>query len=373
MRNAMAWLPHIFQNQLQRMSKHHVLVTSQAADGAALDVLDDPRMQEALAAAYLGDTSTPELHLVYLPAEPAPALQKLSKLHGLAICPADVLPPDDRATALIVPRYVCLSIPLPATLLTYQKNLGATAAAEFALIAGQEFHLRITHDADLLPEFHAKFFAPSVTGSQGGEPVASTLPELQAILAGEKAEFIQIFLDEQWVAGAMAVREPERYRLVCHGWLNGDNAFLKRGARAAVYHAVLDRACNLGVPTLVLGNTLPFLEDPLFAYKTQWSAQLDAQETRSADSAWLLNPAHPHVHRFFEAHTLIARGPDNRFIAFGAAMPLADATCGPLMGSLSAWYRLLDRPDPALSTTDDAVPRALQPWFTSEAPPPARP
>lgn len=363
----MSWLPHILQNQIQRMSTHHVLVTSQAADGATIAILDDPGLQDALAIAYLGASAAPSLHTDYLPAEAAPALQKLSKLHGLAICPADVLPPDDRAAALIVPRYVCLSIPLPATLLAYHKNLGATAAAEFALIAAQEFHLRITHDADLLPEFYADFFAPTVAASHGGEPVASTLPELQAILAGEKAEFIQIFLDEQWVAGAMAVREPERYRLVCHGWLNGDSAFLERGARAAVYHAVLDRACNLGVPTLVLGNTLPFLEDPLFAYKTQWGAQLDAQETRSADSAWLLNPAHPHVHRFFEAHTLIARGQDNRFIAFGAAKPLTDATCGPLMGSLSAWYRLLPAPDPATATTHPEVPALLRPWFVSEA------
>jgi hypothetical protein len=36
------------------------------------------------------------------------------------------------------------------------------------------------------------------------------------------------------------------------------------------------------------------------------------------------------------------------------------------MDSLSAWYRLLDHPDPALGTTDDALPHVLQPWFKSE-------
>jgi hypothetical protein len=44
------------------------------------------------------------LHTDHLPAEAAPALQKLSKVHGLVVCPADTLPPDDRTAALIVPR-----------------------------------------------------------------------------------------------------------------------------------------------------------------------------------------------------------------------------------------------------------------------------
>jgi hypothetical protein len=100
----MSWQPHILQNQIQRMSTHHVLVTAQAADGAAIAILDDPGLQDALVTVYLGTSAAPSLHTDYLPAEAAPALQKLSKVHGLVVCPADTLPPDDRAAALIVPR-----------------------------------------------------------------------------------------------------------------------------------------------------------------------------------------------------------------------------------------------------------------------------
>jgi hypothetical protein len=369
----MHWLLRRIRKNFQRLSAPYVHVVAHAPDGAAVATFGAPKLHAHFARVFLGADVKPELRPGLHRREAGPAMRQLARRHGLAVGVAADLSPGALEGALIVTRFVCLTIDLPKTWDAFTRTLGSSALDDLRRVRNQGFQVRITRDPACVGEFHSRLHLPTIKSRHGDEAMPASLALLQELLAAENTELIQVFLGERWVSGVLTRKEERGYRLIRLGWLQGDPELLRRGVIAAVYHASLRRAFELGQQTLILGGTLPYFEDGVFAYKAKWGARLDHARTTSEPIAWHLDPAHPNARRFLQTHTLIASAPGGRFVAYSAKPPRTERSYAPALASLSAWYRLLDRPDPALGTTDDAVPRALQPWFTSEALPPARP
>ncbi len=369
----MHWLLRRIRKHYRRLSAPYIHVVAQAPDGAAVAIFGATRLHAHFARIFLGDDVKPALRQGLHRREAGPAMRRLARRHGLAVGVAADLSPAALEGALIVTRFVCLTMDLPPTWEEFTRNLGSSALDDLRRVRSQGFQVRITRDPACVGEFHSRLHLPTITSRHGDEAMPAPLSLLQELLAAEDTELIQVFLGERWVSGVLTRKEEGGYRLMRLGWLQGDSDLLRRGVIAAVYHACLRRAFEIGQRTVIFGGTLPYFEDGVFAYKAKWGARLDHARTTSEPIAWHLDPSHPHARRFLETHTLIANAPGGRFVAYSAKPPRTERTYAPALASLSAWYRLLDRPDPALSTTDEAVPRALQPWFTSEALPPARP
>lgn len=359
----MSLLTGFIKKGLRWFRTRHMHVVAHASHGGSVAVFGDPRMRAVLEEVYLGETSC-RLQKGWHAGSPAAAMRRLSHRHGLAVCPAAELGSTDAKHALIVPRYVCLAIDFPSTLPAFIAGLGSSAKADLRRISKRAFETRVCRDAGVLPEFHARFHVPAIQGRHGARAIPATLDDIQKAFAMDGAELLQILLDGEWVGGVINRADPVNYRLMRLGWLLGREDLMRKGVVNALYHASIERAFALEKRTLILGGTLPFFEDGVFAYKAKWGARLDSGETTYGDTAWHVDPAHPHFRSFLQKHTLVARGADGRLVAYGAQPPRQDRTYAPVMASLAAWYRLTDSPDPGRVLPQE-VPAALHPWFES--------
>ncbi|MFA6961006.1 MAG: hypothetical protein WC205_09665 [Opitutaceae bacterium] len=356
------------QKRLRRFRNYHVHVTATGSDGSAVTVFfRAPGVRAVFERVYLGGDTPPRVHNGWHARDLGPAMLRVARRHGLAICLPDRLVPELRSEALIVPQYVCLSIPLEPTYAALVDNLGSSASADLRRVRKHDFNVRITRDDAHLAEFQRRFHAPTINARYGAEGIPATLPELRDMMTPPAAELLQIFIGQTWVAGLVGRSFDDHYRLFRLGWLDGDPGLLQKGVVGAIYDSAIQRTYELGHRKLVAGATLPFLEDGVFAYKAKWGACIDIAETNHRDLAWLINPAHPHLRRFLQTHTVIARGLDGRLVAYGARPPGSDRTYSRVRSSLAAWYQLQDAPDPVKGTKHPEVPPCLQPWFTSES------
>ena len=101
-------------------------------------------------------------------------------------------------------------------------------------------------------------------------PKVYTVQVLQHPKRHSGAEFLQISLDNQCVASAIAVHEGEKYSYAKVGWLKGDNTLLEQGVTTAIYQHLIERAFELGCKKINLGGTPPFLESGVLKYKAKW-------------------------------------------------------------------------------------------------------
>ncbi|AKC81784.1 hypothetical protein IMCC26134_01565 [Verrucomicrobia bacterium IMCC26134] len=368
----MKWLLVRIKRRLGRLRTACLHVVAHAPDGSAVAVFGSTYLEAHFSRTFLGEDVLPVLRRGLHLREAGPALRRLARRHGLAVGVAANLPPAAHEGALLLPHFVCLTIDLPATWEAFNRTLGPSALDDLRRVRNQGFQVRITRDPACVDEFYQRLYYPTITSRYGSEAIPASLADLHRLLADEQTELVQIFLGERWVAGVLNRATAGAYRMHGMGWLQGDPDLLRKGVTAAVYQASLRRAFELGRRTCILGGTIPYLEDGVFAYKAKWGARLDHAQTILNMVVLHLDPAHPHTRRFLQTHTLIASAPGGRFVAYSAKPPRTDRTYAPALASLSAWYRLLDHPDPSLSTSDPAVPRDLQPWFTSEALPTGR-
>ncbi len=364
----MLGLTRYLKTRLRRLQNRYGHITAIAPDGRAIVTAGEALvMQICMSRNYLGNAVSPTLKRGWHARNPAPAFRRLAHRHGLAVYPANSNRPEDRPDALIIPRYVCLSIDLPETYEAYVKGLVSSAKNDLRILKKRGFQIRLTRDPAHLAHFHTHFHTPSVKSRFGAEAYAASLAELTPILEADGGELVQVFKGDQWVAASLASKENDAYRLHRLGWLNGDPELRRQGVIAALYQSRIQRTFELGLRKLILGGTLPFLDDGVFAYKAKWGAHVDAPATTYNNWVWHLNPEHPHLRHFLQTHTIIARGEKGRLVAYSAHPPLTDHAYAPTMTSLSAWYRLLTSPDADIGTKHPEVPANLRPWFASDA------
>ena len=363
---------HRLKKRLLRLRDRLAYRLALSPDGGAVGFLNAKSLHVHLSRAYLGE----EKPLVWqrgprLP-DTAFTLRRLARRHGLAVSVPSELSRAALADTLLVPRFICLSIDLPPAWDDYVNRLGSSARDDLRRVRSQGFEAIVSNDASLGLDFYERFQLPTVLARHGDEALRFDFETVSGDLSAPGAELIRIFHRDRWVAGVIGRLQPDGYRLLHLGWLQADPDLLRSGVISAVYHAGLRRAYELGQNKLILGGTLPYLEDGVFAYKAKWGARIDYAGNSSGDFAWLVDPSHPHFRRFLQTRTLLACTSSGRVVAFSSGMPRTDRTYAPALASLSSWYRLLDAPDSARSIRAADIPVHLRAWFTEEPLPHSR-
>lgn len=359
-------LPHRLKKRLLRLRDRFSYRLAVSPDGSAVGFLNAKSLHTHLSLAYLGEAAP----FVWrrgprLPGT-ASTLRRLARRHGLAVAIPSELSAAALADTLAVPHFICLSIDLPPAWEDYVNRLGSSARDDLRRVRSQGFEVRIERDPALGPDFYRQFHLPTVLARHGEEALRFSIESVCGTLSAPGGELLRVFHQGRWVAGVVCRLQPDGYRLLHLGWLQGDRDLLRIGVIAAVYHAGLRRAFELGQKKLILGGTLPYLEDGVFAYKAKWGARIDYAGNTSGEFAWLADASHPHFRRFLQSRSLVARTSAGRIVAFSSRTPLAERIYAPALASLTSWYRLLDAPDPALGLRTADVPAALRPWFTEE-------
>lgn len=339
-----------------------------SADGSTAFAMAgrDACFEATLARLYLGCADRPVVLERLHWGKRSAACARLAARHGLAIQPISARTMSGER-ALVVPRYVSLRIDLPDGLDAHLAGLCTSARNDLRLLRAGGYDFDTAHAPEDLQTFHDDFYLPSIRGRFQAEAVIADRAELAAHYALPGAELLRIRRGGVHVSSALAIDTGETYRLLRFGWLRGDPEVRRRGALAAIYAFALRRTTALGRPTIILGATLPVIEDGVMACKTKWGGRLDVAGSTHGDWLWHIDPAHPDLRRFLQSHTLIARGHGNRLVAYGAKPPPADRAHASLVASLSAWYRLRDTPDGAAGTQNIEVPAGLRAWFAEES------
>ncbi len=363
---------HRLKKRLLRLRDRFAYTLALAPDGGAVAFLNAKSLHVHLSRACLGEDVKPAWRRRPRLLGTAHTLRRLARRHGVAVAAQSELPHSIIADTLTVPRFICLSIDLPPVWEDYVKRLGSSARDDLRRVRSQGFEGRITNDSSCAPEFYERFHLPTVLARHGDEALRFNFETVFNDLCSPETELIRIFHQDRWVAGVIGRLQPDGYRLLHLGWLQADPDLLRRGVISAVYHAGLRRAFELGQRKLILGGTLPYLEDGVFAYKAKWGARIDYAGNSSGEFAWLINPAHPNARRFLQTRTLLARTSAGRVVAFSSRTHLTERIYEPALASLSSWYRLLDAPDSARGLRAADVPAALRPWFTEEPLPHSR-
>jgi hypothetical protein len=167
----------------------------------------------------------------------------------------------------------------------------------------------------------------------------------------------------QWLAGTIRCREETAYRSIWIGWKDGDPGILRSEVVTALYMETIERAYEHGKRRVLLGGTLPYLEDGVFAFKARWTARIDPNMNVYQRMAWYLDPTHPQVRRFLERRSIVACGHNGRIVVYSAQAPKTGQTYRETLRSISAWYRLRETPGSSSDSTHLDVPSALRPWF----------
>ena len=176
--------------------------------------------------------------------------------------------------AIIVPQGVDIYSQLPAdseTLLA--QLLTSTTREDFRRIRRANFTYRVTHDPDVIREFHARHYAPLV---------AERFPDDGEIVGVEKlldrlnhgGELVCADIDGAWVAGMFNLDTPDSYDLGSLGIREADNAVRQKRVVAALIVRSLERAVELGRGRATLGRSLPFLGKGPVWFKAKWGGTI---------------------------------------------------------------------------------------------------
>jgi hypothetical protein len=183
-------------------------------------------------------------------------------------------PADFLRRAIVVPQGVDIYTQLPADPETLRAQLlTSTTREDFRRIRRANFSYRVTHDPDVIREFHARHYAPLV---------AHRFPDDGEIVSVEKlldrlnhgGELVCADIDGAWVAGMFNLASPESYDLGSLGIRDADNAVRQKRVVAALIVRSLERAVELGRSRATLGRSLPFLGKGPVWFKAKWDGTI---------------------------------------------------------------------------------------------------
>jgi len=182
----------------------------------------------------------------------------------------DRWPADLLRRAVVVPLLVDLHADLPADpdALAAQLVRGRTRG-DFRRIRHGNFSYRITGDPAEISEFYARYHAPLLADRfpEDGRvvPVEEMLDKL-----GQGGELVCVEIDGDWVAGIFNIANERSYELGSLGIRDADETVRQKGVVAALVVRSFERAVELGLDRLWLGQSLPFLGRSSVYFKTKW-------------------------------------------------------------------------------------------------------
>ncbi len=158
--------------------------------------------------------------------------------------------------------------------------------------------------ADLV-EFFEKFYRPHGLGRHGASAQLRSLASLRHAM--KRGVLLWIMDAGQRVAGVLLEFNQGRMLLVALGTVGGDEALMKKGALAAVYHFSLQCAQARGCAIMDFGGTRPALNDGLLRYKRKWGAVIDPKPMNTFDTLVGWSNLNPSVEAMLRSTPLVIR------------------------------------------------------------------
>jgi hypothetical protein len=290
--------------------------------------------------------------------------RRLAERFGLVVFCGDAAPPSLESELLSVPLTVEMEMPTPAVFEGPGARWSRSAKANIAKVRQSGFTFDVVTGETWIADFYRRMFRPAMRRRHGPRAYVGSQRMLTEYARLDGAEFLRILDDGQWVAGAIGVATPRGYRLLKLGWLNGNDALLKRGIVSALYWFLLRRAAALGHRRIFLGTVEPYLEDSVLLYKSHWGGRLSRESRDLRGFQLLLDPSHPSCRRFLLAHSIVTRAPDRSVTVFSGRAPDAGHVSPDILSGIARWYQWQDAPLAVPEVTADDVPGPLRPWLS---------
>jgi len=289
----------------------------------------------------------------------ASRLNHLLKTYGMVVSADDkILSAED---SLSVPDFIDVGIDLPEDINTYLKGLPYTARYDVRKIERAGFKCQVFKDDHWVPVFYNTYYQPTMQKRHGDEAYIMPQTKIKALMAQGDYEFAKILDGDTCVGAVLAKIEAEQYHFFKVGWLNGDDSLITKGATAALYWFVINRAFELNKTRVVLGGTPAYLENGVFRYKAKWLASLNTRYYGL--NGLFLNPGNQHCYNFLLQVSIIAVNKNGDLIVLSAKAKDNAGVTGIILNNITAWYLLRDTPATTFNIDVACLPPALRPWY----------
>lgn len=130
----------------------------------------------------------------------------------------------------------------------------------------------ITRDPQHFDDFYHRMYLPHVTRTHGRDAVVVPYERKRAEF--QNCDLLFVKKQGQAIAGILLVHESPCLRIWSLGVRDGDMAWVKEGAVAALFHFSFEHAHAAGFTRVRLGYSRPFLKDGVLQYKRKLSQRL---------------------------------------------------------------------------------------------------
>lgn len=213
-----------------------------------------------------------------------PALcEKFAAESGVVVIAPNVarmLPYAFTEKMITMPQLIDLHRPLPETLEELQASLRtSTTREDLRRIRKANFSSRVSTDPDVLRIFHDRYARTLIDKRF---PADGVLETIEAALRRLKdgGEMVCLDRDGEWVAGIYNTVRDGEYVLGALGIKDGRDDIRRMHATSALLVRSFERGVELGLDTVSLGLSLPFLGKGPVWFKAKWGGALSLNPSR---------------------------------------------------------------------------------------------
>jgi len=174
--------------------------------------------------------------------------------------------------AFVLPCWVKGEISLaPAT---RPQKLPETIRSDLRLIKRNRLEYRVARDRAMFDWFYDAMYLPYITKAYPGRAFLMSYDDMRAHEA--TSELVFIHRDGADIAGQIVVHRDGYAQAWSVGVIDGDPAYVKAGALAALYYFVPRYLADTGYARLDVGLSRPFLKDGVLQHKKKWGQRVVA-------------------------------------------------------------------------------------------------
>lgn len=152
-------------------------------------------------------------------------------------------------------------------------------------IRKNKLEYEVTKDAGRFESFYREMYVPYMKSAYGER--AFLMPHREMLEQMSNGELLVVTKDGEDIAAAIVLRKGDRARAWSVGVKNGDRAYVKQGALAALYYFEVMYARDKGCASLHFGGSRAFLRDGVLHFKKKWGMRI----TESTRTGFVLFPS----------------------------------------------------------------------------------